>query len=225
MLYRSEKLSFVAWGELGVFGKAEFRSDPMTHLVMPPTAAIGIVRSIFWHPEADIHAGEEPRLGIEVSRIEVLSPIRTTSLRLNEVGKLPVRGRPMALHGSNKNIRQTTVVALRDPQYLVEFTYVSRDSGKMVKKAAEIFKRRLSKGQCFRQSCFGRRRYLAHVKEIDGTEKPVDLDLDLGKFPWRVLYTDQGKRLECFDAKVRGGVLEIPSYLEAAEARGEEARL
>lgn len=225
MLYRSEKLFFLVWGELGVFGKAEFRSDPMTHLVMPPTAALGIVRSIFWHPEADIHAGEEPRLGIEVSRIEVLNPIRTTSLRLNEVGTLPVKGRPMALDASNNNIRQTTVVALREPRYLVEFTYVSRDSGQMVKKAAEIFKRRLSKGQCYRQPCFGRRRYAAHVGEPDGSEKPLDVDLDLGKFPWRVLYTDSGKRLKCFDAKLRGGVLEVPSYLEAAEARGEEARL
>ena len=168
----------------------------------------------------------EPRLGLEASEIWVLNPIRTTSIRLNEVGELPFKDNAKVVGTSvNGSARQTTVVALQDPKYLLEFSYVSRDSGLLVKKAAEIFKRRLSKGQCFRQPCMGRRRYAAYVKEPDGTEIPIDVNLDLGRFPWRVLYTARGKRLESYDAKLRRGVLVVPSYLDAAEARGEEPRL
>lgn len=225
MLYRSEPLRLVAFGELGVFTKTEYRSDRLTHPVMPPTAAQGLVGSVFLHPEAKIHEGEEPRLGIEVSEIWVLNPIEHTTLCLNEVGTFPKDKVRLVDTRISNSSRQTTVVALRNPRYMVEFSYVSRDSNKMVKKGAEIFKRRLSKGQCFRQACMGRRRYPAYVEEPSGAEVPVDVDLDLGRFPWRILYSREGKQLETWEAKLRRGVLVVPSYLEAAAARGEEPRL
>lgn len=226
MLYRSEPLRLVVWGELGVFTKPEFRTDRVTHLIIPPTAALGIVSSIFLHPEADIHNGESPRLGIEVSEIRVLNPIKTTTFRVNEIGKLPTKTGSCSLDSTHpNNVMQTSVCAVKDPKYLIEFTYVSNDSWQMAKKGAEIFKRRLTKGQCFRQPCLGRRRYLAHVREATTDDVPLDLDLDLGEFPWRIEYDRGRKVLHTFDARVRGGVLKVPSYLDAAVARGEEPRL
>lgn len=221
MLYRSETLSLVVWGELGNFTKAEFRSDRLTHPLIPPTAAEGVVKSISYHPEAKIHEGEKAALGVEILEIHVLNPIRTESLRLNEIGELPKEGPCRVVP------RQTSVVVVTDPKYLIKFCYVSRTSGAMVKKAAEIFKRRMAKGQCFQQTCLGRRRYPGYVRNATKDDVPINVDMDLGRFPWRVEYSSDGRRerLQTWDAKLRGGVLVVPSYLDAMETSGKEADL
>lgn len=223
MLYRSEPQRFVAWGDLGLFTRPAFRSDRVTQPFIPPTAAEGIVKSIFWHPEAKIHEGEKNRLGVEILELQALSPIQTIRMRKNEIKECPKRDNPYDVVQ-----RQTSLVLLKDPKYLIQFTYVSTD--RMIpKKAAEIFKRRLSKGQCFQQPCFGRRRYVAFFREATAEDQPLPIDQDLGKFPWRIEYPKRGKHtqmeLHTFDAKLEGGVLQVPSYFDSCVEQGREVQL
>ncbi len=219
MLYRSKSLRLVAWGDLGSFTKTEFRSDRVTHAIIPPTAAEGVFKSIFWHPEAKIQEGARNELGVEVQEIWVLNPISYIRLRMSELAELPSKDSPCLV-----SPRQTSVLALKDPKYLLVACYVAR-SEDVAQKAARIYEQRMGKGQCFRQPCFGRRRYPAFVREATEEDRPIDVDLDLGRFPWNVQYTDGHKQLHVFDAKIRRGVLVVPSYFDSVEKQGDEVRL
>lgn len=224
MIYRSKHIKFVAWGDFACFTKPEFRSDRVTNPIITPTAAEGLCRAIHWHPESDIHGGEPSALGVEISEIWVLNPIRTTAMRMNEVGELPVRDKVCVIEP-----RQTSVVLVRDPKYLIEFQYVARSSQALVDKNETIFRRRLRTGQCFMQPYFGRRRYPAFFREAEPGDRPIDVDLELGQFPWRIEYDGIGRDaprwLHTFNARLRRGVLAIPSYLDAMETAGRQVAL
>lgn len=233
MLYRSNKIECTIEGELACFTPPSYRTDRVSYPVMPPTAALGVVSSIAYHPEAQIHDGEDPRLGIEVHEIAVLKPLQTTTFRLNEVGTIREKGVEILSTSPPDKLMQTSVCALKDVKYRFTFSYVSYESGEMVKKWEEIFKRRLQKGQCFRQPCLGRRRYVGHVK-MSSSEDPINLTMDLGSLPWRVEYYDKKeprkqairkKVLHTFPATMRQGVVEVPSFLEDALQKGRKPRL
>lgn len=229
MLYRSDPVEMVVWGELGMFTKPEFRTDRVSYPIVPPTAALGMFRSVSWHPEAEIHEGKAPRLGIEVEEIQVLNPIKTVTMRVNEIGNLPTPGKTLVAHGSKPytgNVMQTTLHLVKEPKYLIRATYVSNDSWHVAKKGVEMFKRRLKRGGCHRQPYLGRRGYMAHVRKPTEGDVPLDINLDLGKIPWRIEYGKGGrKRLHTFDARLRRGVLVVPSFLDAAYKQGREIQL
>jgi len=222
-LYRSEPLRLVAWGDFGLFTRPAFRADRVTQPLIPPTAAKGLVKAIAWHPEAKLDKGEHTRLEVETTAIHVLNPIRTMRMRMNEVERLPVKDRPYEV-----TPKQTSLVVLKEPKYLIEFNYIAT-SPDIAKKFAEMFKRRLSKGQTFRQPCFGRRRYVAFVREATDADRALPVNRDLGDFPWHIEYKP-GKRglqmvLHTFKAHLTEGVLRVPSYYDACLERSEEVRL
>lgn len=142
-------------------------------------------------------------------------------MRLNEIDELPRAGRVCLIKP-----RQTSVVVLRDLKYLIQGVYIARSQAR-ADKGAKIFARRLSKGQSFRQPCFGRRRYPAYFREAQPDDVPIDVDLDLGKLPWRIEYSGEHaeKHLHCFDAVVRRGVLAVPSWFDHVERAGLEVQL
>jgi hypothetical protein len=198
---------------------SEFRSDPVSHGMIPPTAGEGIVRSIFWHPEAHIHKGEPCALGVEVQALWLLNPIKFTSFKLNEVGKLPVKAKPCVIEP-----RQTSVVAVKDAKYLIQAVYVGR-TPEVVEKAANIFHQRLRRNQSFRQPCLGRRRYMAFFREPNASDVPLDVDMDLGSFPWKMEYLGDRKQLRNFKAVMRRGVVAVPSWYDHVEQQGGEVQL
>ena len=67
------------WGPGALFTRPEFRVERLTYPVMTPTAAIGVLESIFWKPE----------FSWDPVAIEVLRDIRQFTLRRNETSDLP----------------------------------------------------------------------------------------------------------------------------------------
>ena len=63
------------WGDYACFSRPEMKSERVSYDVMTPSAARGLVEAIYWHPG----------LKFTVDRIYVLSPIRFTNIRRNEV--------------------------------------------------------------------------------------------------------------------------------------------
>ncbi|MFM6134869.1 MAG: CRISPR-associated protein Cas5, partial [Cuspidothrix sp.] len=39
------------WGEWALFTRPEFKAEPHSYRVIPFTAAVGVLESIFWKPE------------------------------------------------------------------------------------------------------------------------------------------------------------------------------
>ncbi len=107
------------WGDYALFTRPELKTERYTYDVMTPSAARGILESIYWHPG----------LRWYVDKIHVLNPIATTSVRRNELlSKIPKSNMLQAYNGgdvklynsSRDDIIQRASVILRDVCYVIE---------------------------------------------------------------------------------------------------------
>ena len=63
------------WGDYACFTRPEMKTERVSYDVMTPSAARGLLESIYWHPG----------LRWVIDCIHVCSPIRFTNIRRNEV--------------------------------------------------------------------------------------------------------------------------------------------
>lgn len=63
------------WGDYACFARCELKTERVSYDVMTPSAARGLLESIYWHPG----------LRWVIDRIHVCAPIRFTNIRRNEV--------------------------------------------------------------------------------------------------------------------------------------------
>ena len=75
------------WGDYACFTRPEMKTERVSYDVMTPSAARGILESVFWHPG----------LKYVIDRIHVCSPIRFTNIRRNEVKEKISAGKVKAL--------------------------------------------------------------------------------------------------------------------------------
>lgn len=73
---RSKSLALRVWGDNACFTRPEMKVERVSYDVITPSAARGILEAVLWKPAIRWH----------VTRIDVLNPIRWTSVRRNEVG-------------------------------------------------------------------------------------------------------------------------------------------
>lgn len=63
------------WGDRALFTRPELSVERVSYDAMTPSAARGLLESIYWHPG----------MRYTIDRIHVLNPIRFTNVRRNEV--------------------------------------------------------------------------------------------------------------------------------------------
>lgn len=107
MEYHDKEYCLEVWGDLACFTRPEFKVERVSYEVITPSAARAIFEAIFW----------KPAIRWEVTRIEVLAPIRTASIRRNEVGATAnVRKRQIYIEDSRQ---QKSAIMLRDVRYRI----------------------------------------------------------------------------------------------------------
>lgn len=214
---RSPTLSLRARGPLAVFSSPALKVERVSFPVMTPSAARGLLEAVAWKPAIRWH----------VERIRVLSPIRFTAFRRNELNsRTPVPalalvrdGGPAPLYFTDDDRAQRNTVALRDVDYVVEAHFTLTDRAgpdDNVAKFTEIFRRRVEKGQHFHQPYFGCREFVADVEPAAGAPAPIGVTRDLGIMLWDVEYAPGGNRPVFFRARLTDGVLEVPATAELA---------
>lgn len=200
------------WGDYACFTRPEMKTERVSYDVMTPSAARGLVEAIYWHPGMKYH----------IDRIYVLNPIRFTNIRRNEVDtKLlkniafdaATKGIPPVLYTS-VSIQQRAAMVLQDVHYVIECHFTMTDKAAPSDnpgKFQDILRRRLNKGQCYHQPCFGCREFPANFREWQGGKIPArdDLTQDLGFMLYDLDYSDPANiRSQFFRAKLVGGVLD-----------------
>ena len=204
------------WGDYACFSRPEMKVERCSYDVMTPSAARGLLEAIYWHPG----------MRWVVDRIHVMAPIRFTSIRRNEVGsKLSARNARAAMEGGTKplfiaassDIVQRAALVLRDVRYVIEAHY-DLVPEKMAPedndgKFTDIVRRRLSRGQCFHQPCFGVREFPANFRAwADGpipTAYP-DEARDLGFMLYDMDYSNPENITPMFfRAQLLNGVLDV----------------
>lgn len=201
------------WGDYACFSRPEMKTERVSYDVMTPSAARGLLESLFWHPG----------LKWVIDKIYVLSPIRMTNIKRNEVkAKISATNVRSAMTGgrtalylsTSDEIQQRSALVLQDVHYVIsahfEMTENAAESDNPG-KFQDIIKRRLRKGQCYHQPCFGCREFPARFREWQGDEIPaIDETRDLGYMLWDMDYSDKSDiRPQFFRARLVKGVISL----------------
>lgn len=211
------------WGDYACFTRPELKTERVSYDVMTPSAARGLLDSIYFHPGL---------LWI-VDRIHVCAPIRFTNIRRNEVKEvisaqkmktLMEKGGELYL-ATPECIQQRAAMVLRDVHYIIEAHFEMTDKANASDnpgKFQDIMRRRLEKGQFYHQPYFGTREFPAFFrpcKEIPPCPEELKGERDLG---WMLLDLDYSNPENIiphfFRAVLRDGVLEVPP-MDSQEVR------
>lgn len=201
------------WGDYACFSRPEMKTERVSYDIMTPSAARGLVEAIYWHPGMKYH----------IDRIYLLKPVQFASIRRNEVKATllssaalsAAKGGEVPMLCTAENIQQRAALVLQDVHYVIEchFTMTEKAaSGDNPGKFQDILRRRLKKGQCYHQPCFGCREFPANFREWHGSAKEIPalpLTQDLGFMLYDLDYSDpENIRSQFFRAKLENGVLD-----------------
>lgn len=214
------------WGDYACFTRPEMKVERVSYDIMTPSAARGLIESIYWHP------------GVSwvIDRIHVLAPIRFTNIRRNEVkSTISARtaktvmdsGRGELYLATSQDIQQRAALLLRNIHYVIEAHFnmvpdkMSPDDNPG--KFQDIVTRRIAKGQFYHQPCFGCREFPAHFapcEEIPPCPEELRGERDLGYMLYDMDYTNpMDIRPLFFRAILHDGVLHVPPR-DSEEVRG-----
>jgi len=224
-------------GDFACFTRPEMKVERVSYDVPTPSAVRAIFEAIFW----------KPAIRWRVRKIEVLNPIRWTSVRRNEVGSvMSVRGSGLYI----EDVRQQRAgLFLRDVAYRLyaelEFVPVEKrgitsnpvpewlvdpiERQELVELQHEnpgkynaIFERRARKGQCFNQPYLGNREFSCSFKLVEpdtNAPAPIDESRDLGYMLYDLDFSDPDNIKPAFyRVKIEKGVVTVPPW-ESEEVR------
>lgn len=206
------------WGDYALFSRPEMKVERVSYDVITPSAARGLLESIYWHPG----------LSWKIDRIYVCNPIRFTNIRRNEVKdvvsgssvkSVMKSGKGEIYIATSESIQQRAAMVLKDVRYVIEAHFDMTDNAAASDnpgKFQDIMKRRLERGQFYSMPYMGTREFPAHFKPCgEVPECPDELKgtRDLG---WMLLdmdYTDRSDiQPRFFRATMTDGVIDVPEF-------------
>lgn len=222
MEYFDKEFCLEVWGPLACFTRPELKVERVSYDVITPSAARAIFEAIFW----------KPAIHWQVTKIEVLNPIKWTSIRRNEVGAI-AGAKINSIYIEDKR-QQRNALMLKDVHYriwakLVFIPLNKRKAEQMGKKDTEkqkdenpakyneMFERRAKKGQCFNQPYLGTRECSASFRLVLPTEtnpkEAIQETRDLGIMLYDMDFETNPDNPDAlfFRAKMNNGVIIVPS--------------
>jgi CRISPR-associated protein Cas5d len=218
MEYFDKEFCLEVWGPIACFTRPELKVERVSYDVITPSAARAIFEAIFW----------KPAIHWQVTKIEVLNPIKWTSVRRNEVGAV---GGKTPIFIEEKRQQKNTLM-LRDVRYRIwaklEFIPIRKrkepcnlSDNKERKdenpgKYYAMFERRASNGQCFNQPYLGTRECSALFLLIDPKEEPLKAPISENRDLGIMLYdmdfeiNPDNPPAMFYHAKMENGVIIVP---------------
>ena len=206
------------WGDYALFSRPEMKVERVSYDVITPSAARGLLESIYWHPG----------LSWKIDRIYVCNPIRFTNIRRNEVKdvvsgssvkSVMKSGKGEIYIATSESIQQRAAMVLKEVRYVIEAHFDMTDNAAASDnpgKFQDIMKRRLERGQFYSMPYMGTREFPAHFKpcgEIPECPDELKGTRDLG---WMLLdmdYTDRSDiQPRFFRATMTDGVIDVPEF-------------
>jgi len=182
-------------GDYACFTRPEMKVERVSYDVITPSSARAIFEAILW----------KPAIRWQVSKIEVLAPIRWTSVRRNEVSKVASPRAGSGIFVEDERQQRASLI-LQDVKYRLwaEFEFLTasqrprstnpspewlgdaaekeeRRQDESPAKYAAMFERRARKGQCFNQPYLGCREFSCReIKLVDPAHEPSQPEPSLG---------------------------------------------
>ena len=214
------------WGPIACFTRPELKVERVSYDVITPSAARAIFEAIFW----------KPAIRWQVTKIEVLNPIKWTSIRRNEVGAV-ASATTMAPIFIEKERQQKNTLMLQDVRYRVwaklEFIpmwkraesknpSIDKEEKEFLRKDENpgkynaMFERRASKGQCFNQPYLGTRECSAAFRLVNPEQEqlsaPINDSRDLGLMLYDMDFEGNLEKPDAmfYHAIMENGVIVVP---------------
>lgn len=219
MEYFDKEYCLEVWGDIACFTRPELKVERVSYDVITPSAARAIFEAIFW----------KNAIRWEITKIEVINPVKWLSVRRNEVGALAsARAEAAPLYITDKR-QQRNSLMLRDVCYRIHarmiFIPVNKRGDDMLHapgvdenpgKYRAMFERRASKGQCFNQPYLGTRECSAAFRLVKGDEsdlrKPIQESRDFGIMLYDIDFSNPSDLTPMFyRAVMEDGVINVPS--------------
>lgn len=217
MEYTDKEYCLEVWGDWACFTRPELKVERVSYDVITPSAARAIFEAILFKRYA---------MRWQVTKIEVINPIRWTSVRRNEVGALAGRS---SIYIEDKR-QQKNSLLLKDVRYriyakLVFIPVKDRPKEAFVKheptndenpmKYYQMFERRASQGQCFTQPYFGCREFAVNWRYVDCNDslvQPLQEDRDFGIMLYDMDFDNNPKKPDAmfYRAVMRHGIIVVP---------------
>lgn len=201
-----EQFAIRAWAPRALFCDAHFRADPYSYAVLPPSAAKGLLRAIYWKPEFEY----------EIDEIHVIKPIRYDTEKHKSV-KTAGASALYSTDAADRTLQTTTL--LIDVDYII-VAHIVENPLRPREPHLQEFLRRVERGEHFQQPHAGRREFTMSW-ELLGAEWPAPLPLTrplgsmlLDMFPLD-LGDGTGKCPDLFEpvffpARLENGTLRVP---------------
>lgn len=196
-------------GPLACFTRPELKVERVSYPVMTPSAAVGVLESIFWKPE----------FRYVITAIEVLKDIQWLSIRRNEVKSVispaevsALRKDPRRRYDVETDRDQRCTTALRDVAYRIRAqVMVAPHANAPEEKYRDQFRRRVERGSCFSQPFLGCREFSADFRPPSPDLKPIPRTEELGVMLHSIERpTEGGERYRWFRARLENGVMAVP---------------
>ena len=189
------------WGDWACFTRPEMKVERVSYPVMTPSAARGILESVFWEPQVCYH----------VTAIRVVRRGRWTSIRRNEVERVitlskvsqwmtqPEKVTSIKAGGGASHGTQRNMLALQDVEYIISAelfvsSLADRETDPPVKYFSE-FKRRAQQGKCFHRPALGMREFAADFEWVDDPQVALEQRASELGINWRQSEEDLGLML------------------------------
>lgn len=206
------------WGPHALFSRPELKVERYSYDVPTPSALIGMIESIYYHPGVKYH----------IDRIQVLNPIHRIAVKRNEVKKTisaDAVSKKLNNHklpepiNRQKEIVQRSSSILKNVEYIVSFHFElngEQNPGDTEEKVTAILSRRLDKGQCFKQPYFGCREFPAYFERVEeeGDSFYADKeDIDLGVMFCQMDYSNlKDVQPMFYHPRMNHGVIQVNDY-------------
>lgn len=203
------------WGNMACFTRPELKVERVSYDVITPSAARAIFDAIFW----------KPAIRWEITKIEVLNPIKWISIRRNEVGAVgSLKKKEIVIE---ENRQQKNSLLLKDVRYRIYAKQIFIPPNKRTDEKHQggedenpgkynaMFERRASKGQCFNQPYLGTREFSASFRlitsEEDKISSPIQQDNDFGIMLYDMDFSNE-KNIQAmyYRAKMKQGTIIVP---------------
>jgi CRISPR-associated protein Cas5d len=208
------------WGDWACFTRPEMKVERVSYDIITPSAARAIFEAIFW----------KPAIKWQITKIEVLNPIKWTSIRRNEVGAVASPKVKEIIIEEDKNRQQKASLLLKDVRYRLhaQLIFIPTRLRKNDKKESYskdenpgkyqgMFERRAAKGQCYTQPYLGTREFttsfkLIDEKDINNLQEPIKEDKDFGFMLYDMDFSNKENPQPMFYRPVmKQGVIEVPN--------------
>lgn len=226
MNHYDKEFCIEVWGDYACFTRPELKVERVSYDVITPSAARAIFEAIFW----------KPAIRWQITKIEVLRPIKWTSIRRNEVGATASRNQQNAIFIEEKRQQKNSLI-LKDVCYRIwaklEFIpqwkrndsknpEIDNEEADMLRKDENpgkyyaMFERRARKGQCFNQPYLGTREFSASFRYIDTANEtltaPISEDRDLGIMLYDMDFESNPSSPDAmfYRASMQNGVINVP---------------